>query len=311
MYLHAEGGSLATRQFSAMCDYWHFYPGPGVLVVIQGGFGHHDMGDESTALVLGAHAVMGFDELQPLRVYSALIRPRLARHQRVRLADYDLPRLAAARREILGIHGAALQLDAPLAASEDACRGCRARLVCPAFRERVFGLQRFDARPVVERLDSETLGRFADAIKLARSKTFGEVVLAEVSRRIAAGDMPGWTLRETRPVARLTNVSLACRRFYKAFPALTTRDFLGCATFSLGDLRALALRMLGNGLPADEVQRRASALLDGIVSEVPRSSAPVRLPSHREDSPGDDGEPPMDTLSILLASEEEPQPLAV
>ncbi len=105
--------------------------------------------DSSVGLVIdlkfGYNVVERADLNLQLRVYAVLanarfvsiVQPRAAIDERITIAEYTPQDLIDSAAQIQSILEASAKPDAPLRASEEACRYCKAKLICPEFQSKM------------------------------------------------------------------------------------------------------------------------------------------------------------------------------
>lgn len=155
-------------------------------------------------------------------VYVAILQPRLwSPSDRITLAHYNRDDIAQARKQIYKIIDDSLKPDAQLHAGEDQCRYCRAKLVCPAFREalalpqiayeNVAQLSKAKREAVIadrlKQLSDEQLEQLRNACKLAGYVE--EPANDEARSRIEAGGFTNYTLGKPWEARAITNVRKA------------------------------------------------------------------------------------------------------
>lgn len=88
-------------------------------------------------LQLRAYAVLVFDfhEKKPKRLFVSITQPRLSYDERITMAEYVPDDIEASREQIQDILKASADPKAKLSASEEACRYCKAKLICPEFQK--------------------------------------------------------------------------------------------------------------------------------------------------------------------------------
>lgn len=280
---HSEGEVL----FPGTPDLLRVYDDAAVIADAK--FGYADVDAAETNYQLAAYAVMAAQLTQVAKVYVAIIQPRAPFGQRLTRAVYDgndIPSVAAAIVQIVAESGAT---DAPLSPGDIQCRNCRAAqaATCPAFKSEVRTLEAAprDIGAVVAQMPAEELGHLLDCIKLAASKTFGDVVKAEVKRRVDAGEMPGWKLKPTGANREITSVREAYERFTRQFAehgrytsdeSTTTiaDDFLACLAPKFGDLEELIAKLEGIG--DTKAKRRLNEILAGLILRTDKAPSVVR-----------------------------------
>lgn len=229
---------------------------PSDILVIDRKFGYNIVERADLNLQLRTYAVLTWLQ-ETNNSYVAIVQPRLPFHERITLARYTPEDIEDSRKQISAILEAVAQPDAPLVPGEEQCRYCKAKLVCPAFREaieRAPALMSVDdaltktAREayLVQRLAECTdaqLEKMIDAIRLA---AFAQnPALDEARKRIVAGALPNFKLAKSSEVRIVNDVR-----------------------------KALALLNLA-GLPKDQIYDCITNLSLGKLGEVVRKAHPT------------------------------------
>jgi hypothetical protein len=214
-------------------------------------------------------------------VFVALIRPRAPREEALTLAEYDEEEVARATQTIGEIFETSNRLDAPLTPSEDACRYCRARAICPALNASVTALTT-TRRETIATLPADKLGATMDAIRFAaqiKSDVQGELV-----RRIDEGFMPGWKLRGNGSISEVGDTRAAFAAFrenfgthhrYQGEGAPTPQDdFMRCVSVSVPPLVELVQELAG--CSATKARRLVEGILGANLVRTSKAPSPVR-----------------------------------
>lgn len=157
-------------------------------------------------LQLRGYALIAADNFDLDDAYVALLQPRARFDERATLARYEETDIERSRAQIHEIIDATVPDDAPLRASEQACRFCKAKLICPAFREAVskaiipftldgelsVAAREEQIAKIVANCTDEQLERVLEACALADHVE--EIAKDETRRRIEAGAMTNFTL---------------------------------------------------------------------------------------------------------------------
>jgi hypothetical protein len=98
-------------------------------------FGYLQVERAELNLQLRAYAVLVSDYMTTTRTFVAITQPRLSYDERITLAEYNADDIAASRIEIAAILKASADPKAKLHASDEACRYCKAKLICPEFNK--------------------------------------------------------------------------------------------------------------------------------------------------------------------------------
>lgn len=281
LIFHEWKGEVQVPMFPGTCDYWRYYPRQRVLIIQDAKFGYVEVQPAEGNIQLAAYGIMGSDLFDCSQLFCAIIQPRMPYGQRMTVAFYSREQLPAVRREISTIYGGSLRPDAPLSASEEACRLCRAKLVCPAFKEQFHQVATVNTDNLLS-LDPDRFGQVGDAIKLAAM--IKDAWSNEAVRRIEAGELPGWKLKGNGSVRELTDTKAAYNRFLTEFQEnakyaqgdrTISGDFLACLSPRWGKLEQLTKELTGLS------EKKAAALVDemfvGLIEKTPKSPSPVRI----------------------------------
>jgi len=218
-------------------DFVMVWKEPKVALIRDSKFGFYPVERAELNLQLRAYAVMAWDNFDVESIYVAITQPRLPYAERITIARYGRPDIDASRLQIESIRKQSKAEDAPINAGEH-CRYCRAKLICPAFRELAGqGLTVFDgvapadlskpalAEKIEKRLAECTDMQLGQMHKSAALVTMiREPMNDEIRRRITAGGMEGYSLGKASEVRLIANVkrAIACLTLAK----VSTKDQL-------------------------------------------------------------------------------------
>jgi len=200
------------------CDKWRHYHKRGILVILDKKFGYIEVTPAAANYQLRTYAVAGAEQWKPVNdVVVAITQPRLPYEQRITMAAYTADDIKAAKQELFAIKDACTAPDAPLRPTEDGCRYCKAKLICPAFRAAVqdgMAIVALPDREITVAAREEHIARVVAAlpdeklddllVKLQMAQFIAEPARDEARRRVASGALPGWKLgkaSEMRKVA--------------------------------------------------------------------------------------------------------------
>lgn len=178
------------------CDYWRYYAGPKVLIVTDAKFGFIEVTPAPLNLQLRAYAAMLAQAHDVETAVVAIAQPRafaIEGAEQLTIARYDRADLAMAQQQIFEWEEQWIAPDAPRHASEDACRYCKAKLLCDAYRARLDGMRGVTSG--IADLPPEDFGALYSAMVLASKEDFVESVKREARIRIAEGRLPGYRLK--------------------------------------------------------------------------------------------------------------------
>lgn len=172
-------------------------------------------------LQLRAYAVLVADNAKGTnRVFVSITQPRVSFNERITLAEYTQDDIAKSKSQISLILMRSNGPDAPLVAGEEQCRYCKAKLVCPAFRESMqvpavitpdtalskTARELFLAQRLAQ-ISDDQLEKVMLACKLADFAH--DPVMDEARERIAAGGMTNYELAKESQVRGVTDVRKA------------------------------------------------------------------------------------------------------
>lgn len=119
-------------------DRYRYWPARKLLAVIDTKYGFLEVTPAASNYQLRVYACAGAEKFDVANVAVAICQPRLPYEQRITLAAYSLEDIEASRKELFAIRDASRKPDAPLNASLEACRYCKARLAgCSAFEAKI------------------------------------------------------------------------------------------------------------------------------------------------------------------------------
>ncbi|PWT88673.1 MAG: hypothetical protein C5B54_10220 [Acidobacteria bacterium] len=203
-------------------DLMRIYPELDITVVIDEKYGWVPVPPADVNLQLRCYAIMAPTRL----VYVAISQPRLPAEDRITIARYDEERKKQAEQHILSILRASQASDAPLIAGEEQCRYCLAKAICPALAKAVTMELAFvaDLAPdfAPELSKAKVLDVTESRLAQASDTQLGQLLTAcalaflvstplkdEIRRRIAAGEMKGYTLGKEAEVRTITEARSA------------------------------------------------------------------------------------------------------
>ena len=260
------------------CDYWRYYPEPKVLVIIDAKFGFIEVTSAPTNLQLRAYAVMGSQEWDVETAVVAIAQPRaymIEGAESITIARYDRTDLTLALSEMLEDEKAWIAKDAPRAASEDACRYCKAKLLCPAYGARI-GNANVDIAGIAD-LSAEQFTALFTAILLANKEDVQKAVKDEARSRIAEGRLPGWKMKPNAPRRSITD-PVAAAKLLRGL-GFSDDQLAAASKVSLGE--AVSVRRKATG----EKEKDAKTVIANALAPVIESTTPA--PSIVEETDAD------------------------
>lgn len=265
---------LEVELFSGTPDITMYFPDPKVLYIEDKKFGYNEVTPAESNLQLAAYGVMGFDAFSrvPEKIVVAINQPRLPFNERLTVGVYAGEQMFAVRAELIRIVEATEATDAPLNASQEACNYCRAKLICPAYKELFLKVAVKTPAEIIAEMPAEQLGMFADAVKLA-SGDFGKDVMAEVKRRVEAGTMPGWKLKPTGSLSVITD-PMKAYGILNAHAGMTSKEFMSACKVSTKELADIVQKSKGCSLA--KAKAEVKELLASVIEKKPKSDSVTR-----------------------------------
>lgn len=169
--------TLENGLISGTPDLITIYPTPEFSIWVNDSkFGYKVVERAEVNLQLRTYALLVFDAYgkRSKQIFVSITQPRLAYDERITLAEYKPDDISAAREEIMSILAKANEENAPLHASEEACRYCKAKLICPEFQK--FASLLVSEFPHINRPVNET-----QALSKRAREAYLETRLAEIS----------------------------------------------------------------------------------------------------------------------------------
>jgi len=205
-------------------------------IILDRKFGWGDVDRAADNLQMRSYAILAPTD----DVYVGILQPRAYGSDRLTMAHYSAETKEAAFRQISKIitdSDPILSPEAPLNPSEDACRFCRARAICPALARAVknelmppafVDLSGDLSKPaklgrIIAKLataSDEQLGAMLSVVGLAG--LVNDPLRDEIRRRINAGQMKGYSLGKDYEVRNITSARKAVSRM--ALGSIMTRD---------------------------------------------------------------------------------------
>lgn len=259
-----------AEMFAGTADYWRYWQDESVLLVADLKTGPLEVPAADENLQTVAYAIALADEMPARTIFTAILRPRATKEERLSLASYSQSGLRAAHDEIMQIVAATMEPDAPLRPSEDACRYCTAKLICSAYKERFMSVANIEKDDILA-LPSEKLEAVMLAIKFAAA--IKDDVSAEVIRRIQAGEMPGWKLKGNGFTSHVTDALAAYQTLKAAYPALSADRFMRAVNFPISEARKIVQEMTGTS--EISAKRDTDSILGTLIEKKEKAASPV------------------------------------
>jgi hypothetical protein len=269
-------------------DLLRYYPESETVLLADRKFGYNLVERAELNLQLRVYAVLACDFLgtaiEPSKVFVTILQPRAPFEERITIAQYLPEDIEDARAQILSILAATLQGDAPLNAGEEQCRHCKAKLVCPAFRDAmaialiqpdkamsVAARQAYLEKRLAECTD-EQLEKVIEAERLA--KMIHEPLYEEARKRIKNGALTNYELSKETKVREVTNVRRALALLSLA--GFAKDDVYDCVTkFSLKELED-KVRKLHPTWPWKQIREFVDQKLSSVIEFQTRKERVIR-----------------------------------
>lgn len=268
------------------CDRWRYYPNRKLLVIIDKKTGYKETTPAAANYQLRTYAIGGYAKWIAEHVVVAITQPRLPYEQRVTMAAYTIEDIQAAKFELMAIRKASRAPDAPLHASELACRYCKAKLICPAFQasitnglapaliedggtkeRRLSELSQRITQCTDEQLSAVLVAiQFADFIK--------EQARSEARVRLMHGGMPGWKLGKESSMREIVDPARALRLLTLG-AGLSNDDLLACAHIALGKVEEKLREK--RGCTWQEAKDTINNVLTSVLEEKPKKQSVSRV----------------------------------
>ena len=253
------------------CDYWRYYPGPKVLIIPDAKFGFLEVTPAPLNLQLRAYAAMGAQEHDVETAVVAIAQPRayaIEGAESLTIARYDRADLALAQTQIFEWEEQWLAPDAPRHASEDACRYCKAKLLCDAYRARLDGMRGVTSG--IADLSPDDFGSLYSAMALASKEDFVDAVKKEARIRIAEGRLPGYRLKPNAARRSLNDPVLAAKLLADKL-GFTADEIAAASKVSIGEAESV-LRIKTKAKAKDAKTQVGDALAPIIELSTPQPS---------------------------------------
>jgi hypothetical protein len=267
MWLHAGIRAL----YPGHCDHLRWYPRVRLLVIVDKKFGFKEVSHAAANLQLRSYACMGAELYPAETVLVAITQPRLPFEQRLTMAAYNRDEIAAARRELAAIVKATQAPDAPLRASEEACRYCKAKLVCEAYRSKFSALHLQRASEQIEACTDAQLDEVLIAIQFA--DFIKDQARDEARRRIAEGGFTQWQMGKEVKQAGITDHQRARELLTAA--GYSEKAIDACYSARLGAIEEMVHAR--DGGTEREAKDTARTLLADVLKFTPKRAALTRV----------------------------------
>ena len=219
------------------------------------------------------------------KIYVAIIQPRLSREERVTIAEYTVEDIENSHAQIVSILAASDMPDAPLVPGEEQCRYCKAKMICPAFRDAMMvpvewrpdkALSKAAREAYLEQrlaeCTDEQLEKVIEAERLA--KMIHEPLYEEARKRIRNGQLTNFELGKATEVREITDVRKAIALLSLA--GLDKSEIFDCVNkMSLTDLQEV-LRKKNATWSGKQTRDWIDSKLSSVIEKVPRKERVIR-----------------------------------
>jgi hypothetical protein len=239
-------------------------------------------------LKTGPVEVDSADENEQLAAYSALVWQRkpfevagvcivqpgcFGKH--TSSAIYRAEQMSGVLDYIERIHAATVPEDAPRVAGEKQCRFCRARVACDAYTSSLMEIELLKVH-AVSTANNDQLARLKRATQFA-DKVKDEIN-EELRKRIEAGEMPGWKLRNTgsaRDLFDSTGAFLALKQWLaeQGHTVITASAYDNCRRITWEPIEKLFAEAAG--MSQKKAKDTLKELLAPFVVETEKAKSPV------------------------------------
>ncbi len=266
------------------CDYWRYYPTHKVLVIADAKFGFLEVTPAPLNLQLRSYAVMGWQEWDVETAIVAIAQPRaymIENAEKLTIARYARADLVLAYEQMLEHEAAWLSPDAPRHASEDACRYCKAKLICPQFTARMTVARTMPAS--VADIPQDEFLRLYEGWNVANNESVGEQLKAEARTRCIEGRMPGYRLKENSPRRGITDPVQAAR-LLRSKLNMTDDELAEVSKISLGEVTRVVRQTAKTAKKptVKEVTETVNALLAPVIELSTPQPSIVPISEHQQ-----------------------------
>jgi len=268
-----KDGPLTDRRLPGRPDKIHLWP--EAMLISDWKFGYAEVERAEMNLQLRSYAVIGSDNYgSKPNVFVSIIQPRARYDERISLARYEPADIEQARIQIANILIATEPPDAPLVAGEEQCQYCRAKLICPAFRQAITsGIVPFEPGKELTKtaLDSWVEDRLASCDDAALEAVYKAVrfgtyiknsVLDEIRKRIRAGGFTDYILGKTPEPRKIINVRRAVALLVLSKVA-SREELLDLCELPVGDIEEMYRRR--TKATWKETRDRINKLLESVI----------------------------------------------
>lgn len=276
--LSFRGATDGTPLFPGHADLIRTWPGRCVHAIVDLKTGFLEVEEAPSNIQLAVYAVMQHQRASrgsgifPHNCAVALIQPRNF-GPRFTSAIYGAHELQDAEALIRAIFEASLKPDAPLIAGQTQCRYCKAKTICPAYKQTFLTLVETGVRAVVT-LPNDDLIRMHHAIKFAGK--ISKEVSEEMRRRIESNTLPGWGLKNTGSTRELVEPIGLWNAFRDKYGAkCSAARYDACRVMSWSALEEY-IRII-EGCTEEKAKNILKELSEPFVKMYPKSKSPTFL----------------------------------
>lgn len=258
---------LGNEWLTGHADYIRTWPLRGVCAIADAKMGFMEVDAAADNLQLVAYAVLrGADYTGVCIVQPRNFGPRSTK------ALYKPNSINDAARQIREIVANSRTPDAPLIAGQKQCHYCKAKPICPAYKEKFLALERHDLPLAIETVSNEQLEQLHTAIAFAQK--IARSVNDEMRERIEAGQLPGWKLQNAGDITECTDPLGLMNKLIEEVPGLTAKQFDDCRKVEWGKLEYIVGELLK--LSERKVKDVIRPLATPFVTRTPKAKRIVR-----------------------------------
>jgi hypothetical protein len=228
--------------------------GESDALVVDYKTGRGEVDPAESNLQMRAYAVLAKHRFPHLEnIIVAVIAPRAGG---TTIARYDSEALALAKAEIHGIIKAVYAKDAPRIPSNEACKWCRAKAICPEVKSAALTMATKTPLEVPALSEDQILEVLNNR---GAVKGFIEAVEMEAERRLKSGiTIKGYTLKDGRTTRKIEDAEAAF-----AACDIDTQLFMGAVSVSVPKLEKAFAE--AKGLKGKEAKQAFETALSGII----------------------------------------------
>lgn len=227
-------------------------------------FGRLPVAEATNNLQMRTTAVLLFDNLDIDELIVGILQPRL---NKTSFAVYDRKSYEMAKSEILGYIENGAHPDAPRIPNVDACRYCKAKVLCPEYNK---VLHVFTDMPLIT-LSPEHLAMALERIELL--KPLQKAIEAAAKAMLSEGtEIPGWELGKPREIRKISDPELALQRMLE-LDDISQEDVLAIVKLGIGDTEKLVHK--ATGLKGKALKERTGELLKDLIKST-ESAPPLK-----------------------------------